>query len=220
MKSVTSYWRLATCLFVIALSAGAAAQPLAGKDFLPIRPAQPTDSGNKVEVLEFFYYGCPHCANLQQPLRAWLKKKPADVEFRRMPAIFDKGWLTLTWAYYALDAMGAVEKLHYEVFDAIHQQRIRLNDEKVLFDWVAKRGLDRQEFVRMFNSFGVKSRGARSLEMTESHGVTSTPVLTVDGKYLLAPSMFLTPGKTIDYERYFSVLDQVIAMARKERAGK
>jgi protein dithiol oxidoreductase (disulfide-forming) len=220
MRHFKAYLRLAACLLGLVLSAGAAAQLAAGKDYRLINPPQPTDSGKKVEVLEFFYYGCPHCANLQPSLRNWLKRKPADVEFRRAPAVFDEAWYPLTWAYHTFDVMGLLDKLHYEVFAAIHQQRIRLSDQKVLFDWVAKQGVDRKQFIDTYNSFGVKSRGMRSIEMTRDYDIPGTPALTVDGKYLLAPSMFLKPDKTLDYERLYNALDQVIAMARKERAGK
>ena len=207
--------------WLLAFAAGAAsAQISAGKDYRRIDPLQPADSGKKVEVLEFFWYGCPHCNNLQPSLHAWLKRKPADVEFRRVPAVFDQSWVPLAWTYYALDAMGVEERLHDDVYAAIHQQKIRLSDEKVLFDWVAKRGVDRQKFIDTYRSFGVKSRGARSIEMTRNYDIPGTPALTVDGKYLVAPSMTLRPDRTIDYDRFFRVLDQVIAMARKERAGK
>ena len=121
---------------------------------------------------------------------------------------------------YTLEAMGIVDKLHYDVFDAIHEQKIRLSDQKVLFDWVAKQGVDAKKFAETYNSFGVKSRGMRSIEMTKAYDIPGTPALTVDGKYLVAPSMILKSDKTtVDYERYFQVLDQVIAMARKERAA-
>jgi thiol:disulfide interchange protein DsbA len=220
MKLFQSYWRLAAWLLALGLSASASAQLTPGKDYRVINPPQPTDSGNRVEVLEFFWYGCPHCNNLQPPLSAWLKKKPADVEFRRVPAVFADSWLPLTRAYYALDAMGMVGKLHHDVFAAVHEQKVRLSDEKVLFDWVAKHGIDRQKFIDTYNSFGVLSRGRNSIEMTKNYDIPGTPALTVDGKYLLAPSMTLKPDRSIDYERFFSVLDQVIAMARKERAAK
>lgn len=208
--------------FLVALATGAsAAQPAPGKDYRLIEPPLPTDSGNKVEVLEFFWYACPHCNNLQPPLRAWLKKKPADVEFRRVPAVLADSWLPLTRAYYTLDAMGLVEKLHHDVFAAIHEQNIRLSDPKVLFDWVAKRGVDRQKFMDIYNSFGVQSRARRSIDMTRNYDIPGTPALTVDGRYLVAPSMTLKPdNSSVDYERYFQVLDQVIAMARKARAGR
>ena len=207
-------------MLAFALSAGAAAQLVPGRDYRIVNPAQPTESGKRVEVLEFFWYACPHCNALQPSLRTWLKQKPADVEFRRVPAVLDNSWLPLTWAYHALEAMGAVDKLHYDVFHAIHEQKIRLSDENVLFDWTAKQGLERQKFVETYKSFGVRSRGQRSAEMTRNYDIHGTPALVVDGKYMLAPSMILKTDKSVDYERFFRVVDQVVAMARKERAGK
>ncbi len=220
MNLIRHCLRPAVWAFAFALSFGAFAQQISpGRDFRLINPPQPTDSGNQVEVLEFFWYGCPHCNALQPSLRVWLKKKPADVQFRRVPAVFDDSWLPLTFTYYALDAMGLAGKLHYDVFAAIHEQKIRLSDQAVLFDWVAKQGVDRQQFANTYSSFGVKNRGMRSIEMTRQYDIPGTPALTVDGKYLVAPSRFLNPDRSVDYERYFQVLDQVIAMARKERAG-
>jgi len=221
MKATVSLLRPAACLLALLVCfAAAAQQPVVGRDYRVMSPSQPVESGKLVEVLEFFWYGCPHCNALQPPLRVWLKQKPADVEFRRVPAVFADSWIPLTWTYYALEAMGIVDKLHYDVFDAIHEQRIRLSDSKVLFDWVAKQGVDAKKFAETYNSFGVKSRGMRSIEMTKAYDIPGTPALTVDGKYLVAPSMILKPDKTtVDYERYFQVLDQVIAIARKERAA-
>ncbi len=220
MNFIASCLRAAVCLLAFTVSASAIAQPAPGKEYRVISPPQPTDSGKRVEVLEFFWYACPHCNALQPSLRAWLKQKPADVEFKRVPAVLDKSWLSLTWAYYALEAVGAVDKLHYDVFAAIHEQRLRLSDPQLLFDWVAKQGIDRQKFSDTYNSFGVKNRGARAIELTRNYDIPGTPALTVDGKYLIAPSMTLKADKTIDYDRYFQVVDQTIAMARKERAGK
>ena len=220
MNFIASGLRAAACLLAFTVSVAAAAQITPGKDYRVINPPQPTDSGKRVEVLEFFWYACPHCNALQSPLRNWLKQKPADVEFRRVPAVLDKSWLPLTWAFYALEAMGETDKLHYDIFAAIHEQKIRLGDQKVLFDWVAQRGIDRQKFADTYNSFGVKNRGMRSIDLTRNYDIPGTPALTVDGKYLIAPSMILKSDRTVDYERYFQVIDQVIAMARKERAGK
>ncbi len=219
MKQPGRYRHLAAWFLALSLSTGAWAQFVPGKDYQPINPAQPTASGAKVEVIEFFYYGCPGCNGLQPPLRAWLKKKPADVEFRRAPVVFQDSWLPLTTAYHAFDAMGIVDKVHDELFRAIHEQRSLeikglLRDQKPLFDWVAKQGVDRQRFVDVYNSFGVRSRTNRSIELPGHYHVTSTPTLVVDGKFLMTPAM------AGSYERYFNVLDQVIAMARKERAAK
>jgi thiol:disulfide interchange protein DsbA len=219
MNRLGRYWHFAAWFLALSLNTGAWAQLAPGKDYQLINPAQPTSSGAKVEVIEFFYYGCPGCNALQPSLRAWLKKKPADVEFRRAPAVFQDGWKPLTAAYHAFDAMGLVDKLHYDFFNAIHERHSLeikglLKDPKPLFDWVAQQGVDRQKFVDVFNSFGVRSRTSRSQELPGNYQVTSTPTLVVDGRYLMTPAM------AGSYERYFQALDQVIAMARKERAAK
>lgn len=220
MNLITSFLRHAVFMLALAISSAASAQISPGKDYRLINPPQPTESGKRVEVLEFFWYGCPHCNALQTPLRAWLKQKPADVDFRRVPAVFDDSWLPLTYAYHAFDAMGVVDRIHYDVFAAIHEQKLRLSDQAVLFDWVAKHGIDRRKFADTYNSFGVKNRGTRSIEQTRTYDIPGTPAIIVDGKYLTAPSMILKPDRTVDYERYFRALDQVIAMARKERATR
>ncbi|MGH6629425.1 MAG: thiol:disulfide interchange protein DsbA/DsbL [Burkholderiales bacterium] len=219
MNVISSYLRPVVWLLAFSFSA-AAAQITPGKDYRVISPPQPAESGKRVEVIEFFYYGCPHCNSLQTPLRVWLKNKPADVEFRRVPAVFQDSWVPLTRAYYAFDALGVVDKLHYDVFAAIHEQNIKLMDAKVLFDWVAKHGVERQKFVDTYGSFGVQNRAQRSIEMTRNYDIPGTPAITVDGKYLISPSMALKPDNSVDFDRLFRSLDQVIAMARKERAGK
>ena len=211
--------RVVALTFVFAAGV-AAAQAVPGKDYRVINPPQPTDSGRKIEVLEFFWYGCPHCNNLQPPLSAWLKRKPADVEFKRVPAVFQDSWIPLTKAYLTIEAMGLVDKLHHDVFSAIHEQKIRLQDTKVLFDWVAKHGVDRQKFIDTYNSFAVQSRAQRSVDMTRNYDIPGTPALAIDGRYLTAPSMTLNPDNSIDYERFFRVVDELVALARKNRSSK
>lgn len=210
----------AAAVFLSGLAGGAAAQLVAGRDYRPISPPQPTDSGAKVEVLEFFWYGCPHCNTLQPALRAWLKRKPADVDFKRVPAVFQDSWMPLTKAFYAIDAMGLTEKLHHDVFAAIHEQKARLQEPKVLFDWVASKGVDKQKFIDTYNSFAVQGRAQRSVDMTRNYDIPGTPALTIDGKYLTAPSMTLKTDRSIDYDRFFQVVDQLIALARKNHGSK
>jgi protein dithiol oxidoreductase (disulfide-forming) len=213
MYRLSRLLQLAAITFAfVAATAGA---QVAGRDYHVMKSPQPTDARNKIEVLEFFWYGCPHCHSLQRPLDAWLKRKPADVEFRRVPAVFQESWLPLTRAYYTLEAMGIAEKLHQDVFTAIHDQKVRLHDPKVLFDWVASKGVDRQKFIDTYNSFGVQSRARGAMEATRNYDIPGTPAIVVHGRYLTAPSMVLTPARTIDYDRYFKVLDEVIALARK-----
>ncbi|MFN7086468.1 MAG: thiol:disulfide interchange protein DsbA/DsbL [Burkholderiales bacterium] len=221
MKSIArfSVWA-ATAAFMLGIATGAAAQLVAGRDYRLVEPPQPTDSGKKIEVLEFFWYGCPHCNNLQPALNAWLKRKPADVDFRRVPAVFQDSWVPLTKVFYALEAMGLLEKLHHDVFAAVHEQKIRLQDPKILFDWIATKGVDRQKFIDTYNSFAVQGRTQRSIDMTRNYDIPGTPALVIDGRYLTAPSLTLKADKTIDYDRFFKVVDQLIAMARKNHGGK
>lgn len=203
----------------------AAAAPVAGKDYRLLNPPQPVETGSKIEVLEFFWYACPHCNTLQAPLNAWLKRKPADVEFRRAPAAFHESWLQLARTYYTFDAMGLVDRLHHDLFAAIHGQRTLdpkqlLRDPKPLFDWVAAKGVDRQKFMDTYNSFAIDGRTRRTLDVTRGYDIPGTPAIVIDGKYLTAPSMTLNADNTVNYLRYFQVVDEVIALARKNRGGK
>jgi protein dithiol oxidoreductase (disulfide-forming) len=207
-------------IFLLAVAAHASAQAVEGRDYQVLKRPQATESGNKVEVLEFFWYGCPHCNTLQGPLQKWLKRKPADVEFRRVAAAFQESWVPLTRVYYTLDAMNLVDKLHHEVFAAIHEQKTRLSDQKVLLDWVASKGVDRQKFSDTYNSFSVQSRTQRAMEVTRAYDIPGTPAIVIDGRYLTAPSMVVRADKTIDYDRYFRIVDEVIAMARKNKVAK
>lgn len=201
------------------------AQIVAGRDYVALKAPQPTQDPTKVEVLEFFWYGCPHCNALQPSLAAWLKRKPADVAFRRQPAAFDESWLQLARTYYTMESLGVADRLHHAVFEAIHGKhaldpRGLLRDTKPLFDWMAAQGVDRQKFADTYNSFSVSSRTQGTIALTDRYDITGTPGLVVDGKYLTAPSMILKADKSVDFDRFYRVLDQVIAMARKDHGKK
>ena len=224
MQRLRAWLRLAAAaaflpVLGLALAAGTASAQVAGKDFQPINPPVPTSSGNKVEVIEFFSYACPHCSSLAPHIAAWAKRKPADVEFKRVPAVFQDAWIPFARLYYTIEAMGLVDRLHHEVFAAIHNQKLRLQDQKVLFDWVASKGVDRQKFADAWNSFSVQSLTQRSVETTRRYNIPFTPALVIDGRYLTGPSM-TSPGATIDYDRFFKVVDQMIATTRKRMAAK
>jgi thiol:disulfide interchange protein DsbA len=220
--------KLILTLACICLALPGVAASLKGSNYELLAQPQPTEAKGKVEVLEFFWYACPHCYSLQPPLESWLKRKPADVEFRRVPAVLDSSWLQLARTYYAVEAMGLVDKLHRDLFNAIHQQkalnpRMLAKDPQPLFDWVASKGVARQKFVDTYNSFAVTSRTQRASDLTRNYDVPHTPVLVVDGRYITSPSMKGNAGPSggVDYGKFFENLDQIIAMARKEpRAGK
>ncbi len=214
---------LLACL-VFAASAYAQQAPVAGREYQIIKTPQPTDSGNKIEVLEFFWYGCPHCSHLQPSLNTWAKRKPADVDFKHQPAAFQESWLQLARTYYTIETLGLVDKLHLELFSAIHDKRVLdpgklARDPQPLFDWVASKGVDKKKFMDAYNSFGVQSRTQRTIDFTQRYDIPGTPALIIDGRYLTAPSMTLKAG-AVDYDRFFQVVDQLIAQARKARGGK
>lgn len=211
---------LALSLSLCVTTAAHAAELTAGRDYSLVKPPQPTESGNKIEVLEFFWYGCPHCNNLQPSLQAWLKHKPADVEFKHIPAVFQDSWVPLTKAYYTIETMGLVDKLHQEMFTALHRQRLPLHNANAIFDWVATKGVDRKKFADVYNSFGINGRTQRSIELTRKYDIPGTPALVIDGRFLTAPSMTLKADRTVDYVRFFQVVDGLIAEARKARGSK
>jgi thiol:disulfide interchange protein DsbA len=219
MQSITGWLRLLAALICLSFVASGALAQAPGKEFVPITPPQPTESGNKIEVIEFFSYACPHCATLEGPLNAWLKKKPADVEFKRVPVVFQESWAPFARLYWTLEAMGLVDKLHGEVFRAIHDQKARLQDQKTMTDWIGGKGVDRQKFTDTYNSFSVQSRTKLSNDVTRRYSVEFTPAIAVQGRWLTGPSM-LSSGHVVDYDRFFKVLDQLIATSRKAPSSK
>jgi protein dithiol oxidoreductase (disulfide-forming) len=217
--------RIARIVFLIAavvcLTGGvAAAEVVAGRDYELVKPPQPTESGSKVEVIEFFSYACPHCYALQPSLRGWLKHKPADVNFRRSPVVFQDAWLPFARIYYTLEAMGLVEKLHHDVFAAVHDQKIRLQEPEVLFGWIASKGVDRKKFTDTYNSFSVQTRTQRAVDVTRRYDIPFTPAFVIDGRYLTAPSMTSKGSNSVDYDGYFKAVDQIVTLARKTHRNK
>ncbi|OIR09751.1 thiol:disulfide interchange protein DsbA precursor [mine drainage metagenome] len=187
----------------------AQAEVMAGRDYKVMSSPMPTSSGKKVEVLEFFFYGCPHCYHLHPYISAWEKKMPKDVALEYVPVIFNDSWEPMAHTYYALEAMGKIKDLHDALFEAWNVQNIDLNDEARITEFVAKHGVDRSKFDAGYNSFAVSSKIARSNQLVQSYGIRGTPTIAVDGKYIITG---LQPQETI------RVLDEVVALARKERS--
>lgn len=187
------------------------AEPVAGKDYKLIEPAQPTHSGNKIEVLEFFFYGCSHCFHLHPDLSAWERKMPKDVELVYVPTIFNPSWEPMAYTYYALEVMGQNHKLHNDLYDAWNVKNIDLSDESKITQYVAKFGMDSKKFSDAYHSFGVQSKIMRSKQLTQVYNIRGTPTLIVDGKYLVTG---LQPADAV------KVMAELIEKVRKERAGK
>lgn len=186
-----------------------AAEPVEGKHYTRLQMPQPTVANDKVEVIEFFWYGCPHCGDFEPLLKSWVKKLPGDVAFRKVPAIFRPEWAAGARIFYTLEALGLFEKLNDAVFVAMLKEKINLNDEKTLFDWVAKQGVERQKFADMYKSFSVEGKVRRAAEMTQEYGFGGVPVLIVGGKYMPAPNVGAFPDM-------LRVVDGLIAKSRTE----
>ena len=204
---------LLSCLLAVTGGTFAAA-PILNKDYRLVSPSQPTETGNKIEVIEFFYYGCSHCYDLEPYLKKWMSSAPKDVAFRRIPAVFRDDWVPLTKTFYTLEALDEINRLQSAVFEAIHVKQINLNNEQTLLDWMEQHGVDRKKFADAYNSFSINNRADFAKKLTRAYGVEGTPTLVVDGKYLTGP------GMTGSHESALQVVNELINKARQERSSK
>lgn len=196
---------------IMLYSVHAGADVVAGRDYKVLNPAQPTNKGNKVEVLEFFFYGCSHCYHLHGALNSWEKNMPKDIDLQFVPVVFRDTWEPMARAFYALEAIGQRAKVHNDFFEAWNVQHIDLSSESQIAAFVSRRGVDGAKFSAAYGSFSVQNKVARSNQLVQSYGIRGTPTIAVDGKYMITG---LEPMDTI------RVLNEVIAIARKERAGQ
>ena len=200
-------------VFLLAVSAAQAAL-VAGKDYLVISPAQPTDTGNKIEVVEVFSYMCSHCHEFEPKVAAWVKTLPADTQFRRMPVVFGRAsWELLARTYFSLESVGEIEKVHPNIFKAIHEEQVTLVQKDVLFDWVEKQGIDRKKFSAAFDSFSMGGKIQRSNQRAQSYGITGVPSIVVDGKYMVSTS------QTGNYENMIKVVDELVKQVRASKGA-
>ena len=202
-------WLLAPVLALLAL--GAAGQTGTARDFQRIDPPHATAADGRVEVIEFFYYGCPVCYETEPLLSRWLGSAPDYVSMRRVPALSSEAWEPFAKLYYALEALGQAERLHWPVYDSFHFEDVKLNDEKVMADWVARNGVDREKFVETYASPSVAGKIAQARELLKSYDVRAVPTFIVDGRFLTSARL---AGGT---EQVVKVLDRLVRLAREER---
>jgi protein dithiol oxidoreductase (disulfide-forming) len=202
----------AALLATTALLGPPAAQAQAeGTEYRVLAPPQPTLSPDKIEVVEFFSYACPHCAEFAPLLATWKATLAKDVVLRKVPVGFDRPpWINMQRAYYALLASGDAERLDAKLFTAIHQQQLPLFQEQALFDWVAKNGGDAQKFTAAYTSFGINNQTVQADKMAEDFEITGVPTLAVDGRYLALGDTQL---------ELLANTDKLIAKVRAEHAA-
>lgn len=206
-------WRI----FALALAVfcGAAQAQVRTTVLDPVRPPLSGSLGetpkDKIEVIQFFYYGCPHCFDQQPLIEDWLAKKPADVEFRLVPALRDDKWIPLTKAYFALDELGEAKRLHRPIYDVINFDGVMLSEEDKLFAWVARNGVEREKFLAVYNSERVQAKVEAARKATIDYGIKATPTLVVAGKYLFSS------GLAGSHYEAIRLLNQTIEQARREK---
>ena len=212
--------RLVIGLAAVLLCATAAAQqkPVEGKDYLTLNPAQSVETNGKVDVVEFFWYRCPHCYNLEPVLLEWLKKLPRDVQFRRIPAIFNDEWAHDARVFYTLEAIGDLARVHAGLMDAIHQQGgVRLKGEaylKWVADWLGKNGVDLAKYDTALRSFTVETKLKRAMQLTQAYKIDGVPAISVQGRWLVSASM------VGDRQSMINVTEFLTGEARKRLASK
>ena len=182
--------------------------PVESRDYTKIDPAQPTSSPGKVEVLEFFSYACPHCNAFEPTLEAWAHGLPGDVVLKRVPVPFLFNAENFAHTYYALEAIGLVDKMQMKIFSAVHVDRLRLDKPEDIAAVVAKGGGDAIKFLAAFKSFSVATSVARSRKMTADYKIDGVPSLTIQGRFLTSPSLASSEPRSL------AVADALIQRSR------
>ncbi len=177
-------------------------------------PQQPVETGQRIEVIDFFWYGCPYCNALQPALEAWRKRKPADVVLRHIPAILNDSWKPHARIYYTLEQLNEAARLHLQVYYGYHVELLHMSQPDVVVEWAERHGIDRQRWLDAYYSPEVDAEVARAKALTQAYTVAGTPTLVVDGRYLtsgeLAPSL----------QGMVPVLEDLIRIARRERLAR
>ena len=205
----------ATLSSTMGLSTAAQAQgapPKEGTDYLLLDKVSTTEApAGKIEVVEFFWYSCPHCNQFEPQFDAWAKKAPKDAVIRRVPIAFQPSFEPQQRLYYVLEAMGKIEELHKKVFYAIHIEKQALNTAELIAAWAEKQGLNKAKFMETYNSFVVSTKTRKATLLQDAYKVDGVPALGVAGRYYTSGSMAGT------MERALVVTDYLMGLARKTK---
>jgi len=202
------------------LAAACASSPLAaqefveGRDYERVEPAQNTATGERIEVREIFWYGCPHCFDFEPYIERWLQDAPEDVQFVRMPAVFRQSWAIHARAFYAAKALGVLEDVHSELFSAIHVERRKLVNQESIAAFFAEQGAaDEETFNSAYESFAVEGKVKQAATLSRRYGITGVPAMIVNGKYRSSGRM------AGGYDRLLKIVDHLVAMEREGRSA-
>lgn len=201
--------RLVAAIAVAPVASPLLAQSGADAGYTTLPNALAIENPAKIEVAEFFWYGCIHCYSLEPVIKAWLPKLPADAYFRRIPAVFNARWGHDAAIFYTFEALGLLDKLHQPFFDAIHRDRLQTDKPAALDEWLGKNGVDLKKFEATMKSFGVQSKVKRAAQMSADAQIDGTPALMVQGRYTISTEQ----GRS--REGMLANADRLIAMVRK-----
>lgn len=182
-KSIYVFLLLCCSVALMPVIANAAADYKEKIHYELVQPPQPTTTKDKVEVVEMFWYGCPHCNSLEPYVERWLKRIPANAEFVRIPAVFRPTWELHARAFYTAEILGVLEKTHSAMFEAIHNQKRNLATEQELMEFFAQHGVKNEDFKRVFKSFAVEAKVRRAKDLSQRYGISGVPAVIVNGKY-------------------------------------
>lgn len=180
-------------------------------EYRVIKP-QPLSVSSGIEVIDFFWYGCPHCYNLQPALERWISRKPADVTLRRIPVVLRDSWAPHARIYYTLEALGEVERLHQRVYYSYHVEELAMSKPEVMSDWAVRNGIARERWDEAYNSAAVQRKVEEAARLSRAYSVAGTPSLVVNGRYLTSSSMSESMNGLI------AILDGLIDKMRREAA--
>lgn len=178
-----------------------------------VTPPQPTSVADKVEVVELFWYGCPHCYQFEPTLQKWIKAKPANVAFVRVPGIFRPEWSVLARAYYTAEALGVLDKVHDPIFGAVHELKRPLQSEDQIAAFFAEQGVKEEDFRKTFRSFAIETKVRRAQELSQRYGAKGVPTMIVNGKYRVSAGL---PG----VQTHANTVKIVDALIQREASGK
>jgi len=187
-------------------------KPREGKDYYVLDKRVPVEAAaGKIEVIEFFWYSCPHCNAFEPAFDAWMKAAPKDVVVKRVPVAFRDDFGPQQRLYYALEALGKLDELHRKVFTAVHAERQALNRDPLIIAWAEKQGLDKAKFTEAYNSFTVANKVRRAVQLQEAFKVEGVPSLGIAGRYYTDGSLTGNMGRALQ------VADFLIAQERQSR---
>ena len=222
MQTIKNILSILTLSLLAVTAAASPTAPKEGADYQPLATPQPTDTGKKIEVIEFFAYWCPHCNTFDPQLTAWVKKQGDNIAFKRVHVPYDERLAPQQKLYFTLESMGLADQYQPKVLKALHEERLQFTRDEAVFDWVAKNGVDKAKFMDTYRSFGVAGKIRRAQSMMENYKVEYWPLLVVDGRWQVSPSLTGQANKDLDTEAKqqaatVQVLDALVARARAEK---